>query len=672
MSAAKSKGTISALSISITFLILICSGSAGAFTLSGTVTDIDTIPVGLVAVQVYYNGNPVGNAFDTTDGSGIYSISGLPSATYDIGFTPHPTLNLRSRMILDFTILGDTILDVRLFPEDHYYVEGLVTDTLGNGLPEIDLNFYDQVADTLIPTTGDDTDSSGYYDVLVPAGVYRIVYRPIAGQPYVPVQLFNVGIVADTVIDVVLEGGYYVQGTVTGPNGPVVNADIDADDSFTGERIYTLNDNTNGLGEYRIVVPPGTFDISIIPQIGNRIVPDIAYGVVVDGNIILNFNLISGSILSGNVEKSGSSGVPGVDLDVFEYSTGLKIFTPNDNTNQSGFFQMVIPHGNFNIEIEPPDSLRLSSVFLENFAFYSDTVITVVVDTGMYVSGTVTDSTGSGVPYVSINAYVSPGGVPVFAPGNKTDMAGLYDVIISPDTYDIIYRPDSLPGILDSVILNDLPILSDTVIDVMLPSAGPDTVPPSVTVISPNGGENWASYSVQTILWNATDNLGVTSIDIFFSSNGTGGPYNLVSSGESDDGLYLWNIPDDTTDNAFIKIIAYDYASNSAEDLSDGPFTIFSSSSDCDYVAGDINNSGGTNGLDVIYMVNYFKGGSSPPYICQCTAGNSWYVAGDVNNSCSFNGLDVTYLVGYFKGGPILLPCQDCPPPGLILKSKDQ
>jgi len=186
-------------------------------------------------------------------------------------------------------------------------------------------------------------------------------------------------------------------------------------------------------------------------------------------------------------------------------------------------------------------------------------------------------------------------------------------------------------------------------------------------VISPNGGENWATYSSQIIVWSATDNVGITSIDIFYSSDGIGGPYNPVSSGENNDGTFLWNIPDDTTESAFIKIIAYDAWSNDAEDLSDDAFTIYSSPSSCEYVTGDINDSGETNGLDVVFMVNYFKGGNLPSYVCQCTPGNSWYVAGDVNNSCSFSGLDVTYLVGFLKGGSSLLPCQDCPPAGVSL-----
>jgi len=88
-------------------------------------------------------------------------------------------------------------------------------------------------------------------------------------------------------------------------------------------------------------------------------------------------------------------------------------------------------------------------------------------------------------------------------------------------------------------------------------------------------------------------------------------------------------------------------------------------SAGCDYVVGDVNNSGDFNGLDVSFTVSYFRGGPAPEYECECTPGNTWYVSGDVNASCMYNGLDVTYMVAYLKGGPDLQPCQDCPPIGL-------
>ena len=82
----------------------------------------------------------------------------------------------------------------------------------------------------------------------------------------------------------------------------------------------------------------------------------------------------------------------------------------------------------------------------------------------------------------------------------------------------------------------------------------------------------------------------------------------------------------------------------------------------CDYVVGDANNSGDYNGLDITYGVAYLKGGSPPPYECNCPPHGTWYVAGDVNGSCSYNGLDITYGVAYFKGGSDPIPCPDCPP----------
>jgi hypothetical protein len=89
----------------------------------------------------------------------------------------------------------------------------------------------------------------------------------------------------------------------------------------------------------------------------------------------------------------------------------------------------------------------------------------------------------------------------------------------------------------------------------------------------------------------------------------------------------------------------------------------------CDYIVGDVNNSGLFNGIDVSYSVGYFKGGPEPPYTCECN-GSSWYVAGDVNGSCSFNGIDVSYMVGYFKGGSWSVPCPACPPAILITDVK--
>ena len=88
--------------------------------------------------------------------------------------------------------------------------------------------------------------------------------------------------------------------------------------------------------------------------------------------------------------------------------------------------------------------------------------------------------------------------------------------------------------------------------------------------------------------------------------------------------------------------------------------------SGCEYVKGDINNSGVANGIDVVYGVVYFKGGPPPPVRCDmCPQPAPFYAAGDVNASCTFNGIDIGYFVNFLKGVyPTLQFCATCPPAG--------
>jgi hypothetical protein len=60
---------------------------------------------------------------------------------------------------------------------------------------------------------------------------------------------------------------------------------------------------------------------------------------------------------------------------------------------------------------------------------------------------------------------------------------------------------------------------------------------------------------------------------------------------------------------------------------------------------GDANASGEFNGIDVVYMVNWFRA-SGPPIPDPLERG-------DANGDCVVNGVDVVYMVNYLKGfGP--------------------
>jgi hypothetical protein len=101
----------------------------------------------------------------------------------------------------------------------------------------------------------------------------------------------------------------------------------------------------------------------------------------------------------------------------------------------------------------------------------------------------------------------------------------------------------------------------------------PDITPPSVQVIYPNGGEILYVGNVENIRWNATDDYGISSINIYYSTN-NGITYNPIIIGTENDGTYEWLIPDNPSSACKVKVVAYDYASNSAYDESNSVFEI--------------------------------------------------------------------------------------------------
>ncbi|UCC81179.1 MAG: VCBS repeat-containing protein [Candidatus Zixiibacteriota bacterium] len=185
--------------------------------------------------------------------------------------------------------------------------------------------------------------------------------------------------------------------------------------------------------------------------------------------------------------------------------------------------------------------------------------------------------------------------------------------------------------------------------------------------------DHTSSYTAENAFYSvcASDLNGDQSIDLINGSakvNGTPEINTFLYNNNGDGTFYLnstLNIADDgrvqgifTSDidlDGDLDLVATNYHNRSITVLQNLPA--------CGYVTGDVNDDGGYNGLDVVYAVNYFKGGDPPVYDeCDCPVGGFWYVAGDVNASCDFNGLDITYGVNYFKGGDAPQPCPECPP----------
>ncbi len=100
-----------------------------------------------------------------------------------------------------------------------------------------------------------------------------------------------------------------------------------------------------------------------------------------------------------------------------------------------------------------------------------------------------------------------------------------------------------------------------------------DLIAPVATLQSPLGGEAWKAGSSHPITWIATDNVGVTSVDLAWSSDG-GSTWGAIANGIGNSGSYAWSVPAQATSTGRVRVRARDAAGNLGADSSTTGMTI--------------------------------------------------------------------------------------------------
>jgi hypothetical protein len=102
-----------------------------------------------------------------------------------------------------------------------------------------------------------------------------------------------------------------------------------------------------------------------------------------------------------------------------------------------------------------------------------------------------------------------------------------------------------------------------------------DTVPPAVTLLDPNGGEEIAGCGGDTypVRWTASDDVGVAATSILLSMDGGSTYPDTLVSGALDS-VWVWAVPDTNAPFCRLKVVCLDAASNMGADESDDDFEI--------------------------------------------------------------------------------------------------
>lgn len=101
-----------------------------------------------------------------------------------------------------------------------------------------------------------------------------------------------------------------------------------------------------------------------------------------------------------------------------------------------------------------------------------------------------------------------------------------------------------------------------------------DTMPPAVHVTAPAAGETLTVGTQASLVWSATDNIGVATVDVLLSRSGPGGPFDPLATGIANSGTFTWTVTGPSTATAFVEVVAHDSTALTASDVSDSAFVI--------------------------------------------------------------------------------------------------
>ncbi len=103
---------------------------------------------------------------------------------------------------------------------------------------------------------------------------------------------------------------------------------------------------------------------------------------------------------------------------------------------------------------------------------------------------------------------------------------------------------------------------------------GADVTAPTVSITSPVGGETWKAGSSHAITWTASDNVGVTAIDLAYSTDGGATYPNSIATNLTNSGTFAWTVPNLASSTVRVRVTARDAAANSAAAASVANFTV--------------------------------------------------------------------------------------------------
>jgi hypothetical protein len=382
-------------------------------TIAGRITGPDGQSLSGIDLDIF---DATGQRLDltaTTAADGSYIIGAMPSGDYSLRADPAISSGLAgsyyggnsapsSAQLITVTASQQTGgIDIQLSTGG--WITGAIKDTSGTPISDIDLDVFDLIGNRLYPTKKSGPD--GQYTIgPLPAGSVLLRADPqamdgFARQYYAqasnlqtadPIQV-TAGI-ATTNINFSLQAAGWIAGTIRDSNGiPLEGIDLDIYDATTRMRLLggakSAVDGTYIIGPLNF----GTYHLRADPSVSqpytrsyypsSKTLLDAGFISVSNssGNTGIDLYLDPGRSLSGQVMLPNLSPGAGIDLDILDATTGLRL-EQTARTDLTGNYTLPpVPYGTYILRADPLDSLPYLDTYFGDVAF-KETASTIMVD----------------------------------------------------------------------------------------------------------------------------------------------------------------------------------------------------------------------------------------------------------------------------------------------------
>ncbi len=444
---------------------------------SGRVTDSLGSPVGDIDLDLdRLSGGRVYTGDDNSspvDGS-FWIV--VPADSYRLRFDPLQGSGWRGLQIDTFVVARDTVYDAVM--HRGFNMIGDIRDSVGNGIPNVDFELKVESTGEKIFVSDNTTDVNGHYEVVVPAGTFELRLVPLAASKIVGSSHPGFTIEGDSSWSEVLYKGILISATVVDEGGnPVEGVDLDFNVPGSAVKLFTPHDKTNVAGISINAVLPGTYDLEVDPPIGAPYDRVTLYALHCenDTSVTVTIPEVTRVQVQGQVRNRRGEGLGQVELQARSAITGAKLFLQNNLTDQSGNFSVALPKGILDLYLVPSITSRRVATVVQALDIRIDTVLSPIeLDSGIVITCRVVETDSSAVEGADIDvSFAGEPGV-VYTPFDRTNSAGIAELVLSPGRYDFHALP---PGGSELISANatGLELTGDSLLTFVLTAVSSET-----------------------------------------------------------------------------------------------------------------------------------------------------------------------------------------------------